>query len=294
MTVSDIAPVSVVVPTIGRRRRLEACLKSLSECKPRAAEIVVVDQSDGDGVANIVERFAHVGARVIESQGHSPGLARNQGLNEARHEIVLITDDDCTVSPSWIGAAWGHMAGNQELIVTGRVLPAGDPRAVPATIDNPLPHDYTGEVHCGALFTGNMACSCSAVLALGGFDERVAVADDNDFCYRWLRAGHALRYEPDLVVWHHDWRTQEQLEQLYVTYAQSMGLFYAKHLRQGDLTVLRFIARDFYSACRGTAARIIRRRPRWADWRQGVLRGLPVGLIRGWRLFKPERDLRAT
>jgi GT2 family glycosyltransferase len=133
-----------------------------------------------------------------------------------------------------------------------------------------------------------MACDRDAVLAAEGFDERFGpgeAAEDNEFCYRWLKAGGSLRYEPSLVVSHHDWRSPEELARLYVRYACGQGFFYAKYLRRRDATMVRWIARDLYWALRGLAAAVVKRRERWADPRRGILRGLPVGLRRGWRAF---------
>jgi GT2 family glycosyltransferase len=135
-----------------------------------------------------------------------------------------------------------------------------------------------------------MILNRSLSLALGGFDEWLRSAPDNDFCYRWLRAGNRLRYEPDMVVWHHDWRTPEELERLYVMYARGQGAVYAKHLRGGDLGMLVPIGRDLYAGLRGLAARVVRGRPRWSDARQGVLRGLPAGLLEGWQAYGPGGD----
>ena len=183
-----------------------------------------------------------------------------------------------------------HMSKDPEQIVTGRVLPAGDPSAVPSLIDDPEPRDYTGEIHFGALYTNNCCLNRGAVLAIGGFDELIRpVAEDNDLCYRWLRAGRRLRYEPDLVVWHHEWRSRDDLERWYVQYAKSQGMFYAKHLRRGDLRMLRFIAYDLFAGARGTAARLLLGRPRWSDAAQGILGGLPRGMLEGWRVFGANR-----
>jgi hypothetical protein len=33
---------------------------------------------------------------------------------------------------------------------------------------------------------------------------------------------------------------------------------------------------------------VVRGRPRWSDGRRGILRGLPAGLVAGWRLFRGE------
>jgi GT2 family glycosyltransferase len=285
---TESLPVSVLIPTIGRLERLRACLESIARCDERAAEVVVVDQSGGGEVAALVGEFASLSARVVPCSGRGISVGMNLGLRRAAHDVVLVTHDDCTVAPSWVGAAARLMSSDPAMIVTGRVLPAGDnPLAVPSTIDSPSPYDFTGGLHSGALYPNNMALNRSAVLACGGFDERFkTAAEDNDFSYRWLRAGRRLRYEPELVVWHHDWRSQEELESLYVDYWRWQGVFYAKHLRRGDMAILRFLARDFYFGMRAFAARVVRGRPRWSDWRRGIFRGLPRGLVEGWRLFR--------
>jgi GT2 family glycosyltransferase len=291
VTTGDLAPVSVVIPTIGRVEGLEACLDSLSQCRPRADEVLVVDQSGGQRVEELVDRFAGAGVSVSECRGRGIGLAANVGLRAATREIVLVTHDDCTVAPSWVGVGHELMAANPGAIVTGRVLAAGDSRAVPSTIDDPVPRDYSGELSVGALFANNMGLPRSPVIAFGGFDERfLTAAEDNDLCYRWLRAGRRLLYDPELVVWHHDWRGEEELERLYVRYAHSQGMFYAKHLRARDPRILPFLGRDLYEGIRASAGGLLLRgRPRWADRRRGILRGLPLGLIQGWRLFQQRR-----
>jgi GT2 family glycosyltransferase len=268
-----VLPVSVVVPTLGRAS-LRSCVESLAACAPRAAEVLLVTQAGQEAVEELATDFGAIGARVIPCPGRGVARGRNLGLSVAAHELVLITDDDCTVTPDWI--------------VTGRVRPVGDPDLVPSFKDDPEPHDFTGEVHGGALFPNNMVCERTAMLAAGGFDERFGpdeAAEDNDFCYRWLKAGGRLRYEPSLVVYHHDWRSADELRRLYVRYARGQGFFYAKHLRRGDRTMLRWIGRDVYWAVRGAVAARVRRRPGWVDPRRGIARGLPVGLLRGMQVY---------
>jgi GT2 family glycosyltransferase len=287
--VTEQLPVSVIIPTVGRTELLRECLDTLAGCDPRAAELVVVDQSHKDEVRAIADRFASLGARLVICEERGAGVGLNVGLREASHEVVLLTHDDCTVPPSWVRTAWDLVSGSDG-IVTGKVLPAGDdPLAVASIKENPTPCDYTGEVQCGVFFPNNAVGRRSELLELGGFDERFGTnaAMDNDFCYRWLRSGRSLRYEPALVVWHHDWRSHEALERLYVRYWHGQGLFYAKHLRLGDLTPFRFLVGDLRRAARAMAVRVIRGRPRWSDSRRGVLLGLPRGLVDGWRRFKP-------
>jgi GT2 family glycosyltransferase len=280
-----VAPVSVILPTIGRPELVRACLESLARCNPRADEIVVVDSSDDEVVANIVADFEASGARTIDCRAPGIGGAFNLGLREAQHDIVLLTNDDCTVEPSWVERGRRHAARDTHTIVTGRVRPRGDPSVVPSTIDDPAEREYTGRA-AFVLYTQSMALHRSVLLEFGGFDDRIQpAAEDNDLSYRWLRAGFRIRYEPDFVVWHHDWRTREQLERLYVSYGVGQGMVYGKHLRRGDLSMARYLAGAMFAGARGVGARLLRRHPEnHVDPRLGFLRGLPVGLVRGWRL----------
>jgi GT2 family glycosyltransferase len=195
------------------------------------------------------------------------------------------------VREDWITVGWHAMSEDHEAIITGQVLAGGGaPERVPSIRILETARDFTGEIHLGVLFAGNMACPRKAVLELGGFDERIVpAAEDNDFCYRWLREGRPLRHVPELVVSHWDWRTPQELERHYVGYYRGQGRVYAKHLRAGDLRVLRFLAGDCYQAVRSLVSGWIKRTPRSADSRRGAIQGLPAGLLAGWREFRGER-----
>ena len=281
---ASAAAVTVVLPTIGRPELVRSCLDSLARCDPRAGEILVIDSSNDDDVADVVAGFARAGARRIGCPTLGLGSAFNVGLQEAQHEIVLLTNDDCTVEPSWVERGLHHASRDPSTIVTGRVRPQGDPAVVPSTNDDPVGREYSREV-AFVLYTQSMALHRTVLLEFGGFDGRIRPsAEDNDLSYRWLRAGMRIRYEPDFVVWHHDWRSREQLERLYIDYGIGQGMVYGKHLRRGDLVVARYVAGAVATGLRGLLARMIRRRRRSPpDPRLGFLRGLPVGLVRGWR-----------
>ena len=171
--------------------------------------------------------------------------------------------------------------------MTGRVLPVGDPRAVPSTKEDPLPVDLSAERRGGWLFGNNMALprdrrprARRVRRALraggGGRGQRVLLP--------LAPGGRPSRYEPSLVVEHHDWRSPEELERLYVRYARGEGFFYAKHLRRGDLRMLRFVVRDLAWGLRGARVgsaqgpRVVDRLPPRGV--QGHARGLRGGLAR--------------
>jgi GT2 family glycosyltransferase len=291
---SDVVPVSVVIATVGPASRIAACLTSISECNPRPGEIIVVDQSGDEAVRAAVADFLHAGAKLLTSPVRGKSPAVNLGIRAAMHEIVCLTDDDCTVERSWVEAARIHLSAHPESIVTGRVLPGGDAAGVASLVGLEEPRDYTGQIHDDVLFGCNMACLRSRVMALGGFDYRVELVEDNDLCYRWLRAGQQLHYDPSLLVWHHAWRSPPELERQFRGYARSQGIFYAKHLRREDFGVVRFLVRDARRAARGIASRIVHGRREWPDARRAIPGGVIVGLITGWRRFGPRGQTAET
>jgi GT2 family glycosyltransferase len=283
----DVAAVAVIVPTIGRAELLTACLDALARCRPAPAEVLVVDQSASERIGAAVAGSG-LAARVVPSRPAGISRALNAALAITGHDVVLVTHDDCRVRDDWVGLAARLVSQAPERLVTGRVLPGGrDPRAVPSTVTSLERREYHGWRAGHVLYPSNMAFSAAIARELGGFDERFTVAaEDNDFCYRWLRTGRRILYEPDLVVWHSDWRTPDQLARLYAGYWRAQGEYYAKHLRLADPRMLTFAWWDVRAGVAAALERLLRGRARWTDARRGAIIGLPVGLVRGWKAMR--------
>jgi GT2 family glycosyltransferase len=131
-----------------------------------------------------------------------------------------------------------------------------------------------------------MAGIRSSLIDIGGFDERLFVAEDVDLAYRWVRANGRISYRPEIVVWHTDWRTRDQLAKLNVEYSHGAGMFYAKYLRQGEYRVLSWLIGDILRAARDLGRRIAAPDPeRWWDESRAFRHGFLAGLRVGWRTF---------
>ena len=237
-----------------RRRPVRTIRRSQRSSRVHRRPCSRLVPSHGRGVlARGTTGFARRGARGRPR--HRRRLHRACGLGRHRHRLA---------------------AAHPGAIVTGRVLPVGDPRAVPSTKDDPLPRRperraprrvAVRQQHGAA--AGPRARARRLRRALrpggGGRGQRVLLP---------LAEGRPpARYEPSLVVEHHDWRSPEELERLYVRYARGEGFFYAKHLRRGDLRMLRFIGRDLAWGCAARAPGSSRGGESWTDSRRGVLQG---------------------
>ena len=87
-------PVSVVVVNYNGRDFLDSCLEALFAQNPE--EVLLVDSGSTDGAENdAMQRFESRGLQLIRLEGNlGPGVARNRGMAVARHERVLLIDND--------------------------------------------------------------------------------------------------------------------------------------------------------------------------------------------------------
>ncbi|WP_259313724.1 glycosyltransferase family 2 protein [Capillimicrobium parvum] len=275
-------PISLVIPTVGRTELLRDCLSSVAGGTALPAEVVLVDQSRGDALAPLIADLPSLPIRRVASGARNIAVAYNVGIQAAREAIVAVTHDDCTVAADWLEVALRTVASRTDLLATGRVLPEGDADLVPSCKTSEEPREYCGELEVSLLFPANFVAHRSELLAIGGFDEAFArAAEDGDLCFRWLGSGRTLRYEPGMTVWHRDWRSRDELLALNVRYAFDQGRMYGKHLWRRDWAIAPFVARDAREAVRLMRAQLLRRPVAMSDWRRGLARGLPAGVVVG-------------
>lgn len=276
-------PVSLVIPTIGRTELLRACLRSVAAGAALPAEVVLVDQGDHDSATTLVADFPSLQIRRVASAERNIAVAYNLGIHAAREAIVAVTHDDCAVAPDWLVTGMRTVSSRHDLLASGRVMPDGDAGLVPSCKTTEKAREYRGEPEVSLLFPANMVFHRAELMAIGGFDEAFArAAEDGDLCFRWLRSGRTLRYEPAMAVWHRDWRSRDEIAALHVRYAFDQGRMYGKHLWRREWAIAPFVARDAREAARVVLGRLRGRAVPVGDWRHGLARGLPAGLVAGF------------
>lgn len=103
---SSLPSVTVAICTYNRAQFLRQTLAGLARQDYPAdrLEVLVIDNNSTDDTRTAVAEFAagpHAPRHVFEAR---QGLdhARNRGLAEARHDIVLFADDDILMEPDWV------------------------------------------------------------------------------------------------------------------------------------------------------------------------------------------------
>ena len=196
--------VTLVIPTYRRERVLVETVRLMLALDPTPDEIIIVDQTprhepDTEAELGALEKAGRI--RWIRIEKPSIPHAMNIGLLEARHEIVLFTDDDVVPDARLVAA---HRTAHEDLgvsVVAGRVYQPWDnkTRAGGAGFTS----DHSG--HVREFMGGNVSFKREAAFSLGGFDENFVCAAyrfEKECSERFLRAGCCIAYDPSAIIDH--------------------------------------------------------------------------------------------
>jgi glycosyltransferase involved in cell wall biosynthesis len=225
-------PASVVICTRDRPDQLARCLISFKDQTLAPAEVIVVDNASVD---DRTRSFAlEAGVHYIRENRPGLDIARNTGAAAASSPILVYTDDDTVLHPSWLQRMVAAFDDPAVWAVTGQVLPAELETAAQAVFEKawgglgkgyerrdygPAFYEHTRRKGCPAWEIGagaNMAFRREVFDRLGGFDERLDVgaagcSGDSEYWHRILCAGGVCRYEPSAVLYHYHQRDFEGL-----------------------------------------------------------------------------------
>lgn len=193
--------VSVIVPTCGRGELLRHCLSALTRqaFDKSKYEVIVVDDAASAGTRRVVEE--HEGRGMIIQYipvigKHGPASARNAGLRLSRGEIIAFTDDDCIPEPDWLQAGTAAFVDG---------LAGASGRLVVPLPERPSDYEMNAaRLESSRFVTANSFYRRSALVGIGGFDERFRIAwrEDSDLFFRLLKARKMLAHVPGAVVVH--------------------------------------------------------------------------------------------
>jgi GT2 family glycosyltransferase len=210
---------SVVVPTFGRPDQVSTLLASLAGCDPSPDEIVLVDGGGSKHLGDVVAKWEHRLNVTLVDSPRGASRQRNVGMERAQGDVVVFLDDDVIVEGTTFAQIAEAFADPTTIGVTGRVIeprgrwiiahdskfrrwiPGGGrqggftrygyPRYI-HDVDEPRDVDF---------MPGCFMCARTAAARAVGFDEQLALAEDEDFSFRLSQVGR-LRYRPELSVVH--------------------------------------------------------------------------------------------
>jgi glycosyltransferase involved in cell wall biosynthesis len=275
--------VSVIVPAWNslRRDELAECLGAIERQTLPAAQVIVVIDHNPELLSWVSDAFPAVEA--IPNR-HERGVvgARNTGVEAARGEIVVLTDDDTRAEPDWLENLASCFADSTVVGVTGELIPnwAGTkPRWFPGEFYWVFGCSYTGlptEVApVRNPIAANMAVRRWAVQEIGGFRQG-AVPRQLRHRGAVVAGGHALEDTELGIRIGRQWPAMKWLYQPHAT---------VLHTVNEEQATLGYLLRRSYEegAGKATLARAVGSETGLQSERRHLFVTIPRGMLRGLR-----------
>jgi GT2 family glycosyltransferase len=200
---------SIIVVTYKRPELLRQTVAGLLPQLGGDAEILVVDQCAEAGEGQV---FAGMEAVRYQNLPFANMVkARNQGIADARGEIILFVDDDVIPGPDLIRC---HLEAYSDPMVggvAGRIFEGLGPfaeRLDTRALDEAMGFWYTHFDHAERSFLQtargcNMSFRRDLLVAIGGFDRHFhCFRDDSDVCFSVRRLGYHILFCPEASLVH--------------------------------------------------------------------------------------------
>jgi O-antigen biosynthesis protein len=224
----SLVKVSVIIPTRDRRDLLIDCIDGLQRLTSGVElEIIIVDNDSREKeTLDYLNKLVREGtARVIPMPGEfNFARACNLGVGAARHELVLLLNNDVTpITPDWliqmaqelddpsVGAVGAYLLYPDGLVQhAGVILGAGSVARHSFSFIHPASSEDRGLLNerrdVSAVTAACLLTTRSQWRSVEGMDEEnLPVAfNDVDYCLRLRRDKKRIIWTPFAKLWHHE------------------------------------------------------------------------------------------
>jgi GT2 family glycosyltransferase len=256
--------VSVVVATHDRPGDLRECLQGLaSQISPRKIEVIIVDNNPASGLTPpVVAEFP--GVVLINETRKGLSYARNRGIALSQGEIIIATDDDVKVPPTWLERLVAPFSRADVMVVTGNTLPFELETSAQQLFERygglgrgferfEVGTEWFESYRHHAVPTWELGATANAAFRatifsdpkVGLLDETLGVgtptgcSEDTYLFYKVLKAGYTLMYEPTAYLWHKHRRDKSALHRQIHGYSKGHVAYHLTTLlRDQDMRAL--------------------------------------------------------
>ena len=177
--------------------------------------------------------------KIIKSVNRNMSAKRNLGVKNSNSKYIAFLDSDSYPNENWMEIAINFLENNKDYdAVTGcqfnwqsddykqrclRLLRFNRFLAFKEWIK--IIDIKTKEQDCYEFITSNLFIKRQTYESLGGMDENIYLAEDNEFSYRMKKNGCKIRFIPAFSVFHRENKLFPYLRKIY-----SIGYYYSYNL----------------------------------------------------------------
>lgn len=239
---------SVVVPTYNRAGLIRKSINTIYQqtLAVDQYEVLVIDDGSTDGTREILQKLREkYGFRLYLQDNSGPAAARNRGIRQAHHAVIVFIQDDIVVTESFLDehlkfhqkynrettGVVGFTTWHPELQVTPFMhwLEHGGPQFDYDRLQGKTRVDHL------AFYTSNLSLRRSFLLDNNYLDENffgqagVTAYEDTEWGWRLMKEGLELFYNPDARAYHHHQQDLERVSQRRFHMGRLSHLLSKKH-----------------------------------------------------------------
>jgi hypothetical protein len=235
--------ISLIICTRNRAEQLSRSLKAVEKLIFDGVwQLVIVNNGSTDKTELIISEFKkNSSLNVTCVYEPVPGLsrARNAGISNAKAEIIAFTDDDCYPAEDFLTRVFTCMSEREIDFCGGRVLlfDNNDARITVQEANESFTIEPGSFLASGLLIGANITLRKTAIISIGGFDERIgagtrySAGEETDVMRRLLNSGMRGFSDPLIVVYHHHGRqSKDEIKDILKNYSKGRGASMVKLL----------------------------------------------------------------
>ena len=178
--------ISVIVPALNEEKFIEKSLKSLkSQQFDGEYEIIVADGDSEDRTIEIAKKYAD---RVLICPERSPGKQRNYAFQHAKGNIIAFLDSDTVADPFWLQSIKDSLSDGKTIAAIGTLLPLEKDKEYMYKVVNVIQRGLV-KMKTPMFWGASCAFTRNIFEKIGGFDEKLSMAEDVDISLRARKEG---------------------------------------------------------------------------------------------------------
>jgi glycosyltransferase involved in cell wall biosynthesis len=227
------------LPILNEERDLNQCITAiLQQDYPADIEIILALGPSTDKTTLIAEKLSAADKRIklVNNPSGQTATGLNLAIKKSSYEILCRIDGHSEISSTYIKTAV-EIINNQGAVNVGGLMFADSEKGLQRTIAQAMRSKLgvgSSKFHTGGsagesetVYLGTF--KKSAVLAVGGFDERYIRAQDWELNYRLRKNGGLIWFDPRLVVTYRPRNTFRKLAKQYFQYGRWRRVITRQH-----------------------------------------------------------------
>lgn len=224
--------VTLVIATINRYEEVDNLLKSIEslDYPKNNIEIIIVDQNLKKDLTEIIKKYFSLDIKHIKSREKGLSKNRNLGIEKSTGEIICFPDDDCKFLKNTLKNVVEKFKKNPNIYAfLGKII---DEKGEDCIRKWPVKSET---INLKNFYLKNTSITLFKRNDIKNyFDENFGVGskygacEDADFLYRILKRGLLVQYNPNIILFHPNFKNRISKEKSY-NYGIGFGAFCKKN-----------------------------------------------------------------